>query len=239
MTPLARRLHDTLIAAALLVSAGALSAIAFALCVGTRTKQPSTNAPLLTPEPWFTSWFDYQTNWGTLPPSPWAQSPLVSERAIVLTSHINPHTSRAVIEQLLYLDRKAPGEPIEFRIRSTGGWLDDAFAIVDVMASLKSPVNIYAMGICDSAASVILASATGRRFAYPNALVGIHANMSPDRGRKFDVGDNRGRRFEAFWKSRAKLPANWFPLTANTTYSLTATEALEFGVIDEIVSPGR
>jgi len=181
------------------------------------------------------NWYDYQTNTGSIPDEPWQTDPLLMQRKLFLVSSINAHSGKKLIEQLMYLDHQGNGEPIDLYIRSTGGLLDDAFAIYDTMQSMRSPVNTYAIGLCHSAGGIVLAGGTGRRYAFPNAIVGVHTNM-PTQEIANDFGTARRKRFENFWKSKAKLPDDWYPMTSNREIALTPAEALKYGIIDEIVS---
>ena len=181
------------------------------------------------------NWYDYQTSTGLIPDEPWQTDPLLMQRKLFLVSSINAHSGKKLIEQLMYLDHQGNGEPIDVYIRTTGGMLDDAFAIYDTMQSMRSPVNTYAIGLCHSAGGIVLAGGTGRRYAFPNAIVGVHTNM-PSEEIANDFGTARRKRFENFWKSKAKLPDDWYPMTSNKEIALTPAEALKYGIIDEIVS---
>lgn len=180
-------------------------------------------------------WSEYQTHWGMIPEDDWQKNPLILQRKIVFTTNINPRSSKKLIEQLLYLDQEQKNMPIDLYIRTTGGWWTDAFAVHDAMRSLHSQVNVYAIGQCDSAGAVILAGATGHRYSFPNASIMVHANLS-DSEEKFNWRGNERRRVESFWKTYAKLPGEWFPMTKDKEYYLTPEEALKYGIIDEIIS---
>ena len=168
--------------------------------------------------------------------APWhfdANDPLLAERKILIAAEINERTSREVIYKLLYLDG-VEKKPIDVFLLTTGGWIDATFAIIDIIYSISSPVNTFALGGCSSAGAMILACATGTRYAYPNSLIMIHSNLEesqePYSSEMLDT-----IRVERFWKASAKLPDHWFPLTGDKEYYLSAQEAREFDIIDEIL----
>lgn len=157
---------------------------------------------------------------------------LVHYRTIVLSGDVDARGARQVISQLLYLDGLQVG-PIDLYIRTQGGWGSDAHAICDAMQRVRSPVNTWALGSCDSAGAIVLAGGTGVRRAMPNTIVSIHVNEEAG-DEPFSEALTERRREEGFWRSRAKLPERFYPMSGEEWYTLSAKEALEFGVIDEI-----
>jgi ATP-dependent Clp protease protease subunit len=161
-----------------------------------------------------------------------AKDPLLAQRVILVTTAINEKTAKEVIYKLFYLDAKDPGKPIDLYLRTEGGSLDDAFAIIDTIRSIKSPVNTYAIGGCSSAGTFILASGTGRRYAYPTTIIMVHTkSIKSSQCYSWETTDKI--RVEKFWTEEAKLPNEWFPMK-DREYYLTAQQAVKFGIIDEI-----
>jgi ATP-dependent Clp protease protease subunit len=158
---------------------------------------------------------------------------LLRYRTIVLSGDVNAGTARQVISMLLYLDSLEPGKPIDLYVRTQGGWGSDAYAIADAMQLVRSPVNTWALGGCESAGAIVLAGGTGVRRALPGTIISIH--VTEDEGDEpFSEALTERTREESFWRSRAKLPARFYPLVGDKFYTLSAAEALEFGIIDEI-----
>jgi ATP-dependent Clp protease protease subunit len=158
---------------------------------------------------------------------------LVRFRTIALSGSVDGRAARNVVSQLLYLDALEPGRPIDFYIRTQGGWASDAHAICDAMQKVRSPVNTWALGSCESAGAILLAGGTGVRRAFPDTIISIHLNEEEGDEPYSDEFVAR-RRGEAFWKRRAKLPDRCYPMVGEVFFNLSASEALEFGVIDEI-----
>jgi ATP-dependent Clp protease protease subunit len=173
---------------------------------------------------------------GALAAPPGLDDPLLARsRTIVLAGNIDAGAARRVVAQLLYLDALDHEQPINLYLRTQGGWGNDAYAICDAMQRIGAPVNTWALGACISAGSIVLAGGTGRRRAFPDTVITIHV---VDQSGSSSAGAYR-KREEEFWRRRAKLPDRFFPMIGDVTYALSAAEALEFGVIDEIYArPG-
>ncbi len=159
--------------------------------------------------------------------------PMLGRRVIVVTTAINEATAREVVERLLWLDAADPERPIELLLSTQGGWTDSAFTIIDVMDAIRAPVDTWAVGGCYSAGAMILAAGTGRRIASPNAVLMLHANLEePDGSDDWTVLEQH--RVEGLWRQHSRVPAEWYPMTGDASYYMTAEQALGWGVIDEI-----
>ncbi|MDF1825584.1 MAG: ATP-dependent Clp protease proteolytic subunit [Verrucomicrobiales bacterium] len=148
-------------------------------------------------------------------------------RRIVVTTDVNAAFSRSVINQFLALDRDNAQKPIDLFLRTEGGWEADAFAVIDLMRSLKSPVNVHALGEVHSAGAMILTAGTGRRIVYENTLLGFHA-LADDEEPPFDT------RYLEFWRQHAELPEEWLARTDNELIYFTSEDAIEMGLADEV-----
>lgn len=162
--------------------------------------------------------------------------PLLQGRIILVCEGMNERVARRVIEQLIYLDQAKPMAPIDLRIATSGGWTDSAFAIVDTMRSIKTPVNVTAVGGCYSAGTVILAAATGKRAATPNALMSVHVNDYLE-GEGTDHDPLELARFRDVYRRYTDIPGDWFEQDGDHQWYLDAEQALEMNLIDEIAAP--
>ncbi len=165
------------------------------------------------------------------------KDPVLNERKVVITSDLNDQTARNTILQLQYLDSHGTG-PIDLYVDTDGGPAENAFAIIDVLRSLRSPVNTWAMGNCNSGGAMILVAGTGRRFAFPNAVIAIHGGKKVGHVPQ-DYMRIVNQQIESLWKQRAHLPPDWFPLRGDLMHFLSSSKALEYGVIDEIAKPQK
>lgn len=181
----------------------------------------------------FDQWVDARLEAGVGSHTVDPNDPLLERRSIVVTTALNERTARDVVERLLLLDARDPATPIDLYVSTPGGWGSSAFAILDTMRLIRAPVDVWAIGGCHSAGAIVLAGASGRRRAAADALIMIHTNLS-DGGGPFSYDSRHRERYERIWRERARLPDDWFPMTDDGMYYLTAEEALRFGVIDEI-----
>ncbi len=163
------------------------------------------------------------------------ENPLMRQRKIVVTTDINELTMKEVVSTLFYLDAQSNTEPIDLFISTLGGYGEDAYGIVDVMHSISAPVNVWAFGICYSSGAIILAAGTGRRYAFPNTLIGIHLDLDEGSDGHYSSQAEEVRRERAFWKDVAEIPDEWLLGDKdNVWYYLNAHQAVSYGVIDEI-----
>ena len=161
--------------------------------------------------------------------------PLLAQRKIVITHAITERTAKDVVHRLFHLDAADGASPIDLYISTQGGWPDAAFTIVDAVRMIDAPVNTWAMGGCYSAGAVILAAGTGRRYSTDSAIIMVHTNLV-DSAEPFSYGRLDRARYEGFWRDAADLPTRWYPMTGEAVYYLSPDEALQFGIIDEVLT---
>lgn len=169
-------------------------------------------------------------------------SRLLRERIVFLGEDVNEHTANLIVAQMLFLESEDSKKPIKFYINSPGGSVYDFFAIYDTMNLIKPEVHTYGIGLCASAASMLLSSgAKGKRFVLPNASVMIHQPSSGTRGKVTDQ--------EIDLKESLRLKAKLNEILAKNTgqklakihadmerdYWMSAEEALNYGIVDEVV----
>lgn len=158
---------------------------------------------------------------------------LLDHRTIVVSGDINAHQAGKVVRALRLLDARDPQAAIDLFLRTEGGWVDDAFAIIDTMHGIRAPVNTHSVGGTHSAGSMILVAGTGHRTAHRNSSIMIHAGLSED-----ESSQSQGRvdnlRLRRLWRERAKLPEDWVTQVDEDFYYLDAEEALAKGLIDAI-----
>jgi ATP-dependent Clp protease protease subunit len=172
-------------------------------------------------------------------------SRLLRERIIFLTGPFEDGMASLICAQLLFLESENPKKEISMYINSPGGQVSSALAIYDTMQYIRSPVSTVCMGMAASAGSLILAAgAAGQRVALPNARILIH---QPSTG---EAGRGQASDIEIQAKEIARL-RDWLEhtLADHTKKSveevrndidrdkiLTASEALEYGLIDQVLT---
>lgn len=162
------------------------------------------------------------------------EDPLIKQRTIVSFGQINEIQGQMIVEKLLYLETNDPGKEIDLYLRSLGGWLDDAFSVIDTMKEITSPVNVHALGGCGSSAFLILCSATGQRTAGPNTLLSFHSNQYKIDKTNAKINLNYNR-FERLIKGHTKIGDDWLSQgRKNMHFYITPKEALKLEIIDAI-----
>ncbi len=168
-------------------------------------------------------------------------SRLLEDRIIFLTGEINDAVADTVIAQLIYLESKDPGKPVNMYINSPGGSVSAGLAIYDTMNYIRSDVCTICIGMAASMGAFLLSSgAKGKRFALPNSEIMIHQPLGGAQGQASDVKIHA----EHILKTRDKLNAILARNTGKTIEEiardtdrdnfLSADEALSYGLIDKI-----
>ena len=170
-------------------------------------------------------------------------SRLLRERIIFLGSEIDDDVANSVVAQLLLLDSENPEKDIMLYINSPGGVITAGLAIYDTMQLIKADVSTICLGDAASMGAFLLSGGTkGKRLALPNARIMIHQPLGGAKGQATDI------EIEAKEILRMKTMLN--ELTAQHTGQkvekikkdterdnfMTAQEALEYGLIDRIIT---
>lgn len=172
-------------------------------------------------------------------------SRLLNDRIVFVGEQIDDHVANSVVAQLLHLESEDPDKDISLYINSPGGSVTAGLAILDTMNFIKCDVSTICIGLCASMASVLLAGGEkGKRYALPNSEVLIHQPMG---------GAQQGTQetdmaiiAEQMKKTRSRLnkilsdatgqPLDTISKDTERDNWLTAEEALQYGIVDEIVS---
>jgi ATP-dependent Clp protease, protease subunit len=167
------------------------------------------------------------------------------KRAIYLWGAVEDKTAKDVVSKLLLLDADKPGEEIKFYINSPGGVVTSGMVIYDTIQLISSPVSTICMGLAASMGSILLSvGQKGKRFIYPHAEVMIH---QPSLGGYFQaVSADIEIHAEQIRKTKeigAKILAENCGKTVeqimkdfDRDYWMNATEAKEYGIVDEVLT---
>lgn len=172
-------------------------------------------------------------------------SRLLSDRIIFLGEEVSDHSAGLIIAQMLFLEAQDPGKDIQFYINSPGGSVSAGFAIYDTMRYLKCDVSTICLGLAASFEAFLLAGGTkGKRMALPNAEIMIHQPAIHGDGVQGQATDIKIMS-DHIQRSKKKLNRILAENTGKTVeeiesaterdHYLSAAEALEFGLIDEII----
>ena len=173
-------------------------------------------------------------------------SRLMMDRIIFLGSEINDYVANVIQAQLLFLDTADPGKDISIYLNSPGGSVYAGLGIYDTMQYISSNVGTICTGMAASMAAVLLvAGAKGKRSALQHSRVMIHQPMGGMQGQASDmeitvreiqklknelyqiIADHSGNTFD-------KIAAD-----SDRDYWMTAQEALEYGMIDNVLTKGN
>ncbi|GLV48254.1 ATP-dependent Clp protease proteolytic subunit [Thermus sp. LT1-2-5] len=170
-------------------------------------------------------------------------SRLLKDRIIFLGTPIDAQVANTVVAQLLFLDAQNPNQEIKLYINSPGGEVDAGLAIYDTMQFVRAPVSTIVIGLAASMAAVILAAGEkGRRYALPHSKVMIHQPWGGARGTASDIAIQAQEILKAkkllneILAKHTGQPLEKVEKDTDRDYYLSATEALEYGLIDQVVT---
>ena len=168
-------------------------------------------------------------------------SRLLKDRIIFLGGEIDDAVANTVVAQLLFLEMEDPDQDIYLYINSPGGSVTAGMAIYDTMQYVKPDVRTVCIGMCASmGAFLLMAGAKGKRMALPNSEVMIHQPLGGAQGQATDV------QIRAEWllKTKEKMirmkaemtgqPIEKVRQDVERDHFMSAQEALDYGIIDEI-----
>ena len=173
-------------------------------------------------------------------------SRLLKDRIIYLGEDVNPATSSLIVAQMLFLESEDPDKEIFFYINSPGGSITDGMAIVDTMNYIKCPVTTVCVGLAASMGAVLLsAGEKGKRFAMPNSEVMIHQPLIGGGGLQGQATEIKihadhlvktREKLNKFLSERTGKPLEQIEKDTERDNYMTAEEALEYGLIDGIMT---
>ena len=173
-------------------------------------------------------------------------SRLLKDRIIMLSGEINDAVASSIVAQLLFLEAQDPDKDIYFYINSPGGVITSGFSIYDTMNYIKPDVNTICIGQAASMGAFLLSSGTkGKRYALPNARIMIHQPLGGAQGQATDIAIQAKeilRMKEQLNKIMAKNCGKTVKQIEKDTerdYFMSSEEALEYGLIDEVLKKSK
>ena len=171
-------------------------------------------------------------------------SRLLSDRIIFLGEDVNDTTAGLIVAQLLFLEGQNPDKDISLYINSPGGAITAGLAIYDTMRYIRCDVSTICIGVAASFGSFLLAGGTkGKRFSLPNAEIMIHqpAISGGVKGQASDIkiiSDHMlktKQRLNKIYAENTGQPIEQIEKDTDRDNFMSAVEAKEYGIIDEIV----
>ena len=170
-------------------------------------------------------------------------SRLLKERIVFLGTPIDDAVANLVMAQLLHLESEEPEKDIHLYINSPGGDVSSTFAVYDTMQYVRPDVSTICMGQAASGAAVLLAAGTnGKRYALPHSRVLIHQPHGQAGGQAVDIEIQAKEilRYRALvdevLAQHTGQPLDKVKKDTDRDFIMTAEQAKDYGVIDEVIS---
>jgi ATP-dependent Clp protease protease subunit len=170
-------------------------------------------------------------------------SRLLNDRIIMLTEEVNNTTASLVVAQLLYLEGQDPNKDISLYINSPGGVVTAGLSIYDTMQYIKCDVSTICMGMAASMGSFLLAAGTkGKRYSLPNSEIMIHQPSGGAQGQATDILIHANHiqktkeRLNTILAERTGQSLETIARDTERDNFMSAQEALEYGLIDKIIT---
>jgi ATP-dependent Clp protease protease subunit len=170
-------------------------------------------------------------------------SRLLKERIIFLTGAVYDQVSALICAQLLFLESENPNKDISFYINSPGGVVSAGLAVYDTMQYIRSPVSTVCIGQAASMGSLLLAAgAKGKRYALPNARIMVHQPSGGAQGQATDIEIQAReiltlrKRLNEIYVHHTGQSIDAIERKLERDSYLSADEALDFGLVDEVVA---
>lgn len=171
---------------------------------------------------------------------------LLRERIVFLGQEVDDQIANLIVAQMLYLDAAEPDKDINLYINSPGGLGYAGMAIYDVMQHVHADVSTICVGMGMSAAAMILCGgSTGKRLALPSSKIMIHQGSAGARGAPSDMEIqlrevmSTTRRMVEIISHHTGRPFAEVQKDVQRDLYMTAAEAKDYGIIDEVIAPRR
>jgi ATP-dependent Clp protease protease subunit len=170
-------------------------------------------------------------------------SRLLRERVIFIGTPIDDQIANLVVAQLIHLESDDPDKDIAIYINSPGGHVYAGLAIYDTMQFIKPDIQTTCVGMAMSMGSLLLAGGTpGKRFALPNSRLLIHQPSGGFEGQASDIAIQAreslelNKRLDAIYAKHTGKPVEQVHLDMDRDRFFTAEQAVEYGLIDQVLT---
>lgn len=170
-------------------------------------------------------------------------SRLLKDRIVFLDGEVNDVSASLVVAQLLFLESEDPNKDIQFFINSPGGSVTAGFSIYDTMNYIKCDVSTICLGMAASMGAFLLSSgAKGKRFCLPNSEVMIHQPSGGAQGQATEIRIvaeqilKTKKRLNKILSENTGKSIDVIELDTERDNYLTAEEAVEYGLVDGIIT---
>jgi ATP-dependent Clp protease protease subunit len=171
---------------------------------------------------------------------------LLKERIVFLGTPINDQIANLIVAQLLYLEREDPEKDVSLYIHSPGGVIASGLAIYDTMQLMRCDVSTICVGMTASMGTVLLCGgAKGKRYSLPNSTIHMHQPMGGAQGQASDIAIaakeilRQQEIIRNILQSHSGQPYEKVAQDTDRDYYLSADQALEYGLVDEILTKAK
>jgi len=170
-------------------------------------------------------------------------SRLLKDRIVFLGTPVDDDVANVITAQMLFLESEDPDKDINLYINSPGGVVSAGMAIYDTMQYVKPQVSTICLGQAASMGAFLLSGgAPGKRFALPNARIMIHQPSGGSQGQATDIEIQAReiirlkKRLNEIMAKNCKQPLERIEADTERDYFMSAIEAKEYGLVDEVIS---
>lgn len=170
-------------------------------------------------------------------------SRLLRERIVLLGEEIDDELANSIVAQLLLLDSENPEKDIMLYINSPGGVITAGMAIYDTMKSLRCDVSTICIGEAASMGSFLLSSGTkGKRLSLPSSRIMIHQPLGGAQGQATDIEIEAKEiirmknMLNGILSENSGQPIEKIKQDTERDYYMSAQEAVEYGLIDKVIT---
>lgn len=173
-------------------------------------------------------------------------SRLLKDRIIFFGEEVNDATASIIVAQMLFLESEDPDKDIMLYINSPGGSITAGMAIYDTMNYIKCDVSTICVGMAASMSAFLLsAGAKGKRFALPNSEIMIHQPLGGMQGQATDIKIHADRilamkdKLNRILSENTGRPLEEIVRDTERDNFMTAQQALDYGLIDKIITSSK
>ena len=173
-------------------------------------------------------------------------SRLLKDRIVFIGTPIDDNVANLIIAQMLFLQMEDVTKDISIYINSPGGAVTSGLAIYDTVQFVKCDVATYCVGQATSMGAILLCAGTkGKRFALPNSRIMIHQPWGGIQGAAEDISRhakeilNLRDNINEILASHTRQPLDKIQKDTDRDYFMSAQEAKEYGLIDEVIMPSK
>ena len=173
-------------------------------------------------------------------------SRLLQDRIIFLSGEVEDNMADLIVAQMIFLEAQDPDKDIALYINSPGGSVSAGMAIYDTMQYIRCDVSTICIGLAASMGAFLLAAgAKGKRKSLPNSEILIHQPMGGAKGQATDIAIQAEqilkikKKMTDILSARTGQPIEKIAADIERDYYMSALEAKEYGIVDEVIAPRR